>query len=259
MPPLNLSAANSAISVKAGDLVVSSLTEIGAADLGQNVAPQDSQWGLECLQRRIDLINAQRKLIYAETFPTFPLVLNTQPITIGPGGQFNLPVAPVRIKDWSLILNGTNPAVEIPGMVLTESEWATVGIKNLGSTLATHLYYERQFPLGSLYFWPVPSQANSVRLRIWNALPQALSVLTQLAMPPAYWMYLVCCVASDLAPSFGEAAIALANSAPFLAKYREARNSIIDNTQDVPPLVTDAPLDDRNNSIPDFNFLTGYR
>lgn len=262
MPPLNLTAANTTVSVKAGDLVSSALTDLEVLAQGENAQPGDSTWGLENLQRRIDLINAQRSLIFSESFPTFNLPTNTQPIPIGPAATFNVPAPPVRIVNWTLILINGTTQVEIPGDVLTESEWAQVQIKNLASTFPTHLYYERDFASGvnNLFFWPVPTQGgNKVRLRVWNNLPQALSAVTALALPSAYWMFLLCSLASDMAPSYGPQALEKVQSEAFKQRFRESRNAIVDNNAAVPPLVSDAPIKDRTGSIPDFNYLTGYR
>lgn len=251
----NFTAQNTTVSVKVGDLCDSILRELGVTAQGENSSAGNSNWVLENLQRRIDLVNAQRQLIYAETFPVFNLLTNTQPITIGPGGQFVLPAPPIRIVGCSLILTG---GVEIEMQMLTEAQWEEVSIKGLTSTIAVALYYERQFPLGNLYFWPVPTQANQVRLRIWQNLPQALSLVTALALPPAYWAYLVCAGAFDSAVSYGMAAMQRVGSEVFKSKYREALNAIKDNNADVPPLKSGVPSGHKGSVIPDFNFLTGF-
>lgn len=266
MARLNLTSGNQTVSVVASDLATSILQEIDVVAGSEVASGNDLTWVLENLQRRIDLINADRRLIYAETFPVFTLLTNTQPIEIGPtvpAGHFVMSQPPIRIADASLLLTvgggGGNGTVEVPILVLDENQWADVSIKNLTSTLCTAVYYERQFPNGNLFFWPIPTQENQVRLRTWVNLPQVLQASTSLALPPGYWMYLLCAVASDVAPSFGAPALQRIGSQPFIVKYREARNAIVDNNKSVPPLVSDAPQSRKGSSIPDYNFLTGWR
>lgn len=263
MPPLALTAANTTISVKAVDLISSALLMLNAIGLGDPLPADDGAWGLECLQRRIDLINSQKQLIYAVNFQVFPCPTNTQPISIGPGAPVNhfvVPNPPVRIESANWILPGTNGNVDLPPMaILSDDEWAQISIKNLKSTLPTALYYSRDPVLGSVYLLPIPNTANNIRLQLWNALGQALALVTSLAMPPAYWSYLMCALATDLAPSYGGRALQAVNDPAFMLQYREARNAITGNNVGAPALKSDAPSSNRGGAIPDFNFLTGQR
>lgn len=263
MPPLNLTAANSTISVKAGDLCASALLMLGAVSLGGPVQGDDSQWSLECLQRRIDLVNAQKTLIYAINFQVFATPANTQPISIGPTAPVNhfvAPNPPVRIESANWILPGGGNDVDLrPMKILTDAEWAEVSIKNLRSTLPTALYYSRGALLGSIYLLPIPSVANNIRLQLWSGIPQALIPDTSLAMPPAYWSYLMCAITMDMAPSYGPRAMQIVNDQSFMLQYREARNAIQGNNLGAPALKSDAPSSRSGSARPDFNFLTGER
>lgn len=263
MPPLNLTAANSSISVKAGDLCYSALLMLGAVSLGGALQGDDAQWSLEGLQRRIDLINAQKQLIYAVNFQVFPVLANVQPISIGPAapaGHFIVPDPPVRIESANWILPGGNGNIDLPPMaILTDDDWSHVTIKNLSSSLPTALYYSRSALLGSVYLLPVPNVAGNIRLQLWSGLNQALITNTLLAMPPAYWSYLMCALAADLAPSYGPRAMQIVNDPAFMLQYREARNAITGNNTGAPALRSDAPSSGKGSAIPDFNYLTRMR
>jgi hypothetical protein len=78
-------------------------------------------------------------------------------------------------------------------------------------------------------------------------------------MPPAYWSYLMCALATDLAPSYGPRAMQVVDSQSFMLQYREARNAIQGNNSGAPALKSDAPSSGKGKGIPDFNFLTGWR
>lgn len=263
MPPLNLTAANSTISVKAGDLCASALLMLGAVSLGGQIQGDDAQWSLEALQRRIDLINAQRQLIYAINFQVFAVPANVQPISIGPAAPVNhfvVPDPPVRIESANWILPGVNGNIDLPPMnILSDDDWAQVSIKNLSSTLPTALYYSRGALLGSVYLLPIPKVAGNIRLQLWSGMGQALALATALAMPPAYWSYLMCALASDLAPSYGPRAMQAVDSQSFMLQYREARNAIQGNNSGAPALKSDAPSSNKGKGQPDFNYLTRQR
>jgi hypothetical protein len=247
----------------AGDLCASALLMLGAVSLGGPVQADDAQWSLECLQRRIDLANAQKQLIYAVNFQVFACPPNVQPISIGPAapaGHFVVPDPPVRIESANWILPGTNGDVDLPPMqILSDQDWAAISIKNLKSTLPTALYYSRAALLGSVYLLPIPNVANNIRLQLWSGLRQALAVETVLAMPPAYWSYLMCAIATDMAPSYGPRATQMVDSNSFMLQYREARNAVQANNSGAPALKSDAPSSSKGRAIPDFNFLTGQR
>lgn len=260
MPSLPLTALNQTVAVGAGDLVSSAFRDIGVGSAGEALQAEDSDWGLENLQRRIDLVNAQRRLIYAVDFHVFTTPANTQPITIGPGSQFVLPEVPIRIESANWILPGTNGDIDLqPMQILSDQEWSEVTIKNLKSTLPTALYYSRGATQGNIYLLPIPSQGNQIRLQLWTGISQALALGTKIGMPPAYWTFLMCAIAADAAPSYGDEAMQRVASPAFQAKYREARNAIQDNNNDVPRMKSGVPSGGKGRVIPDFNWLTGKR
>lgn len=260
MPSLPLTAANTTISAKAGDIGASALVEIGVIAPGEAMPGDQAGWVLESLQRRIDLINAQKQLIYAVNFQTFLTPASTQPITIGPGAQFNVPDPPVRIESANWILPAGSSNIDLkPLWILTDQDWAQVSIKNLTSTLPTALYYSRGPAVGNIYLHPIPTVSQNIRLQLWSGLGQALAVGTNLSLPPAYWAYLVSALASDVAPGFGPNAVEIAQSAPFLMKYREARQAISGNNNVAPRVRTDVPGSKQSGVVPDFNYLTGSK
>lgn len=248
---------NSAVSVLASELIQSALRKLGISAQGETVTAEDSAWVLEELQRLIDRTNARREMIYNVNFSKFTLLTNTQPITIGPSGQFAMNQRPVRLEAASLVLTSSSPNVEIPIRVRDDDWWAAQTIKGLPSTLPTDVYYSPDTPLGNLNFWPIPTSVNDVRLETWVNLTQAIDASTALAMPPAYWDYIVMTLARDASPSYGPEAIAIASSAPFQATLNEARRAVMDNNTESVRMVIDGPRNQKSGVRPGFNFLTG--
>ena len=83
-----MSASNS-ITVKANDLIVAALQEIGALAAGEQASSDDTSQVLSKLQRLIDRFNAKRTMIYNVNFNVYTIPTGVQPITIGPGAMFD--------------------------------------------------------------------------------------------------------------------------------------------------------------------------
>lgn len=191
------------LTVTALDLIKAAMQEIGALAMGETPSNEDSAWVLSKLQRLIDRYNARRPLVYSVNFTQFALVLNTQPITIGPGAMFDVNQRPVDIDSISLVLNNTSPTqVEIWVNKRDKDWWAQNRVKNLTSTLPTDYYYEPNWPNGNLFLWPIPSAANNLLLQYRTVLAEITNYNQPFTLPPGYWDAIVYPLAVSICPSF---------------------------------------------------------
>jgi len=222
---------------------------------GERVSPDDAGVALPRLQRWVDQINARRELIFSVLFSTFNLKANTAPHTIGPNGDFNVPLRPVKVKSAAFLLNSGSQEVDSPIRVMDSDWWAGLPTKSLQSPIVTHLYYDPAAPLGNLNFWPICNIANPVRLEMWNSIAQPINVNAKLSLPPGYWDAAVLSLAVKLCPVFNRQA------SPDLRQDRNAAMRIIEANNDKPPRIdTDmGSPNSRKGGRPDFNFLTGLR
>lgn len=256
--PVAFTASNSSVSASALDLITSALKETSSLAAEETPSAADSAWGLEKLQRLIDRFNAREALIHNVNFATYTLQANHSPHTIGPSGDFNVALRPVRLANANLVLTSSSPSIDLPLAVRDDDWWAANQIKGLTSTLPTDVYYSPGSPLGSLYFWPVPSAVNDVRLETWVNLTQAVDLSTMLALPAAYWDLLVLTLGRDLAPSLGPTAVSVVGSGLYQAMLREAMKVVEGNNSQSPRIATrQAGMPGGNSRRPGFNFLTG--
>lgn len=219
-----MAAANS-ITVKANDLINDAMKEIGALATGETAVPDDSADVLRKLQRLFDQYNAKRTMVYNVDFTVFSIPVNTQPITIGPGMQFDVNQRPVEIVSASLILNNTSPAqVEIPINVQDDQWWAQNRVKNLSSSLPTDLYYSPAWPNGQIFLWPVPTAANNIRLEMRSVITQITSYAQNFSMPPAYWDMAIYDLAVSIGPMFQKPI-----TPDILRLQAEARRAVLSN------------------------------
>lgn len=109
---------------------------------------------------------------------------------------------PQRVEQANLILNTQDPAVDVPMNVRNQEWWMNNRVKTMTTSVPTDLYYDPNFPNGSLYFWPVPDTAYQVRLKLWGTIPQFPNLNTTFSLPPGYQKALKLDLASDLVGPF---------------------------------------------------------
>lgn len=245
---------NNAVSALASDIIQGALEEIGVLAEGEKVSAGDLSVAMPRLQRWVDQVNARRELIFSISFDQFMLTPNHAPHTIGPNGDFNIPLRPVRIMSAAFLLNSGSQTVDMPIRVKDEQWWAANPVKSLQTSIVTHLYYDPASPLGNLNFWPICTLANPVRLELWNSIAQPISPTVALSLPPGYWDAMVLSLARRLCPVFNR------SFSPDLKEMWNHAMRIIEGNNDKPPRIN---LDignpnSRRGGKPDFNFLVGY-
>lgn len=233
-----------------GDLVTSALTEIRVARAGDVVNGDDMAFGVAVLNRLLNLWNADRRRVYGDTFADYTLTPNLSPHTIGPGGTFVVTQRPVRLDAAALNVGGS-PAAYTP-ITVREADWyARQSVPALTSSLPTDVYYDPAWPLGKLYFWPVPTTASSVRL--WTrVLLASVAQADDFSLPPGYQAALELTLAEELGPAFGQTV-----AASTALRARQARATVFSDHDDTPRLVTaDAGIPCSGGAGGRFNYRT---
>lgn len=92
----------------------------------------------------------------------FPVVANQKTYTMGPGGDFNTS-RPEGLTGAGLLLNSSNPPVEIPRGLLTDDAYEAIQIKDLTNTLWTNVYFNATYAggLAQVTLWPVPTTSQN--------------------------------------------------------------------------------------------------
>jgi hypothetical protein len=231
------------------------MQEIGQLAAGETVPSDQMGDILRKLQRTIDYFNARRPMVFNVNFQRFTLPTNSLPVTIGPGAQFNVNQRPMTIESVSLILIDSSGGgeVEIPLNKRDQDWWAQQTIKNLSSTLPTDFYYSPDWPSGGIYFWPVPTAVNDVRIQMPLVLTEYTTYNQAFSMPPGYWDAIVYSLAESLCPMF-----TIPVSPDLLRLKMNAIKSLQINNISSPRLASDSPSQSATaRSRPDFSFLTG--
>lgn len=187
------------------DIVSQALLEIGVVSPGEPIQAADANFVLVKLNRLIDSWGALKNYIYAEQFLTFTLVPNLQPHTIGIVDNAPTFVVlgnrPTKIVSAQLVINSSNPSYNIPINIRDADWWGSQRVPDIMTTYPTDVYYEPDWPNGSLFFWPIPTTAYPVQLELWTPLIQFMPT-GQFSMPPGYWDAIVYTLAESLCPSY---------------------------------------------------------
>ena len=158
-------------------LITNSFYESKAVSIGEPVPPELSSLAIDRLNMILDTWSAARRYCYNVNFAVFTLQPNHSPHTIGPTGDFVVANRPTKIEACDLVLVGTNPVVDLLVAVRDDDWWAQQQVKSLTSSVVTDLYYSPDYPNGSLYFWPISTAANQVRLETWVSVSQITNAM----------------------------------------------------------------------------------
>lgn len=199
------------------DLLNLAYSDIGETGSGQTLSANLSTMGMNTFNIVVDGLGAMRNACFAQRRLVVPFTAGYGKYVIGPTATAEAATdptqliaivgdRPITIDNWSVLLGGFNPALELTHRRTISSDEFDVLItmKTLTSTFPTALFYNPRSPNATLNFWPVPqSGGNSMVLYYPEALAQATQVNQKLMLPPSYAEMLEYLTAEALAPKCG--------------------------------------------------------
>lgn len=166
------------------ELITLSLNDLGVYGVGRTPSGPDMALGLNKFILMLDTLKAVRLSIFRLQRTTYSVVANTQSYTIGSGGTWN-GFRPQNIERAGFI-NSSQPTMELPVHVDTDEEWAETITKSLTGNFPTNLWYDRNYPLGVIWLWPLPTQAGTMVLYVPTPVTTTPTLATDLSLPPGY-------------------------------------------------------------------------
>ena len=162
---------------------------LGHLDPGESAEPEELADGLAFLNELLESWNLDGSMIYEQSREVHSLTANRNPHTIGlefdggVAGDIAIP-RPVNIQEASIISG--DDATEYPIDPISKERYQEITTKGTVSDISTQLWYEREWPLGKIHLFPVPSSATKLVLYIWHPLASGLALDTKLSLPPGY-------------------------------------------------------------------------
>lgn len=186
------------------DILKGSLRLIGQLAEGEDPSPETAQDALTAFRAMIESFNNESLTIYQIQEEVFTLTAGLPTYrTIGIGGDFST-TWPVKILDSTFTRNNSAaPNVDFGLAIINNDQYDAIPVKTVTGPYPQYLYYERAYPVGKLYFWPVAIAALELHLSTWKPLTDASSLTTGVILPPGYERALRYSLAIELAPEFG--------------------------------------------------------
>lgn len=172
----------------AADIIRLALKDCGAYGQGQIIPDEAMNDALTRLNMMIAQWARKRWLVYSLIDVT---ITSTGAVSysIGAGGDFNTP-RPDRLEDGCFIrqLNtGIAQWVDYPvQLIQSREDYSRIKLKTMG-TFPAVVFYDSAFPLGNVYFWPVPQSAiYELHLLLKTPLSGFSNLATAMNLPPEY-------------------------------------------------------------------------
>lgn len=172
--------------------------------LGDDEVPEagESTDALAIGNRMLDLWWNDRLAVFQVQQENFALVAGQASRTIGTGGNFNT-TWPVKIVEGCFVRRN---GVDYPVKVIDDrAVYDAIPVKTQQG-LPRNLFYDRAYPLGTIYFYFVPDAADTIYLNSWKRLQTLATLVTVISLPPGYEQLFVDGLAIRLCSDNGRAA-----------------------------------------------------
>lgn len=213
---------------------------IGVLDPSEAADANQAAGALTALNSMIDAWNVDNLMVYTIERTVFPLSSGVQSYTLGTGGTFNM-ARPAAIENISILLTGTTPNIEIPIKIDQDEDWQGITVKSVTSSYPTEVYPAGDFPLNTLYFWPIPNGPCSVVLYCWNRLAAYTSVNDTVSLPPGFDRALRYNLAVELAAEYGTQPLPTVSQGAITSKASLRRLNWTPKEMAIPAYLRNAP------------------
>lgn len=198
--------------VTCGDMITTALRTAGITGTGQTPIAEDFTAGLDLLSTMVAGWQRRRWLV-ADLVDLAITATGAASYTIGP-------TRPDRIESaYARLLNSAAPnRVDVALNIIPAREnYNEIALKSL-STIPTAVFYDTAWPVGLLYFWPIPPAGQyELHVTFKAPLPTYAALTDLLAVPPEYLQAMLYGLAVQLAMNYG-----LEPKASHVAAYRVA-------------------------------------
>lgn len=147
------------------DIILLALKMSGVLGVGQQAQAEDISDCVKVFNMMLGQWAQKRWLVY-HLLDLSVKATGALSYTVGPGGDFDTP-RPDRLEAGFLRQPNTSPnPVDYPLELLQSREdYNRITIKGLGS-FPLALWYDPAFPLGNVYFWPLPSSQYEMHITV---------------------------------------------------------------------------------------------
>lgn len=187
--------------VTAEDIINRAYRILGDLGNGESLTADQANDGLEALNAMLDSFSIERLMIYQVRQESLTWPTNTSSRTIGSGGDFDTH-RPDRIETGTYFQDTNNIAYPVK-VVRNRATYDTIPDKTVASSYPDLLFYDPSVTLATIYVYPVPNQALTLKLNSWQPLTVFDSLAEVHNLPPGYRRMLAFNLAKELEPESG--------------------------------------------------------
>ncbi|MDF8361933.1 hypothetical protein [Achromobacter anxifer] len=173
---------------------------LGVKATGETLGPDEIQDGMTALNDLIDSWRTEFLYVYVVQEVIHALTPNQQTVTIGPGAEIDVPV-PLKLESVPFTRSSN---IDYPMKVVLRPEYESIQMKTSGASYPTLVFYERNYPIGKLYFYPLPAGAYELHLFLQQQLTEFADQATEYIFPPGYRRALEYSLAEELSAGLRE-------------------------------------------------------
>lgn len=163
------------------DLIKASLELLSVIDPIEDVDSDEISGLFARLNRMLASWSTVGALVYADTLVEHTLIGNDGVYTIGSGADINT-TRPIEIKTAYVRDGSTDHPIEI----IDEYAYSQISDKTTAGSYPEKLYYNPDFPTGTIKLYPVPGSAYTLFLETRIPLTSFTGLSQTISLPPGY-------------------------------------------------------------------------
>lgn len=186
----------------ARDLIKASLKKIGVLGIGETPEAEMENDAFNELNRMLDIWSTKSLLVFGITIEEFLTVASTQSYTLGDGGDWDTDV-PINVDSAYFRYDDST---DRPIRIIDNKRWGELNPKDLESTIISHMYIDDNYPLRTVYLFPIPSEAKTILLHNYRQISSIATLTTTLQFKKGYEDAILYNLAIRLCPDYGKTA-----------------------------------------------------
>lgn len=231
-------------------IIESALRKINVIGVGQALSAEEANDALIQLNAMIDSWSVEGWNNYTQVRESFPLTAQVASYTIGSGATFDTS-RPVRII--AAFIRQTGSDIDYPLALISADTYANSD-KLEDGTIPEALYYDGNFPLGTIILLGAPTAGYELHLYSYKENTQFTTLNTDIDLPPGMEQALVYSLAVYMAPEYEKEAYNTVKAEAIRSKkvFKVANTRNEYNQADIDPTAG-------GSKATYFDVLTGYR
>ena len=184
------------------DIITRALKLTGIQSSYEDLDSNDAADALAELNGILDHWNIDKLRGYNQETQEFTLVPGQETYTIGAGGDFN-GTRPVRIE-FMYVRDNISDNIDYTVSSVSFAEYNSIKLKDIQSYYPQWYYYNPEYPLGEINFYPVPSKAYTLYMTQWYKWGAYTATSDVVDLPEGYTQLLVYNLACNMCSYFGK-------------------------------------------------------